>query len=168
MKKITAIYPGTFDPVTNGHIDIIKRASGLFDKVIVTIAINSNKKPLFTKDERIDMLKKSLKSFKNVSVDYFEGLIVNYAKKKNAKVLIRGLRAVSDFEYEFQMSLINRKLASDLTTIFLMPNEKYTYLNSSIVRELASLNGKIDDFIPVYVKQKLIKKLKENKKGKMP
>ncbi|HCA43859.1 MAG TPA: pantetheine-phosphate adenylyltransferase [Bacteroidetes bacterium] len=168
MKKITAIYPGTFDPVTNGHIDIIKRASGLFDKVIVTIAINSNKKPLFTKDERIDMLKKSLKSFKNVSVDYFEGLIVNYAKKKNAKVLIRGLRAVSDFEYEFQMSLINRKLASDLTTIFLMPNEKYTYLNSSIVRELASLNGKIDDFIPVYVKQKLIKKLKENKIGKMP
>ncbi|MBE2255352.1 MAG: pantetheine-phosphate adenylyltransferase [Ignavibacteria bacterium] len=168
MKKITAIYPGTFDPVTNGHIDIIKRASGLFDKVIVTIAINSNKKPLFTKDERIDMLKKSLKSFKNVSVDYFEGLIVNYAKKKNAKVLIRGLRAVSDFEYEFQMSLINRKLASDLTTIFLMPNEKYTYLNSSIVRELASLNGKIDDFIPVYVKQKLIDKLKENKKGKMP
>ncbi|HCN38365.1 MAG TPA: pantetheine-phosphate adenylyltransferase, partial [Bacteroidetes bacterium] len=100
--------------------------------------------------------------------DYFEGLIVNYAKKKNAKVLIRGLRAVSDFEYEFQMSLINRKLASDLTTIFLMPNEKYTYLNSSIVRELASLNGKIDDFIPVYVKQKLIKKLKENKIGKMP
>lgn len=168
MKKITAIYPGTFDPVTNGHIDIIKRASGLFDKVIVTIAINSNKKPLFTKDERIDMLKKSLKSFKNVSVDYFEGLIVNYAKKKNAKVLIRGLRAVSDFEYEFQMSLINRKLASDLTTIFLMPNEKYTYLNSSIVRELASLKGKIDDFIPVYVKQKLISKLKENKKGKMP
>lgn len=168
MKKITAIYPGTFDPVTNGHIDIIKRASGLFDKVIVTIAINSNKKPLFSKDERIDMLKKSLKSFKNVSVDYFEGLIVNYAKKKNAKVLIRGLRAVSDFEYEFQMSLINRKLASDLTTIFLMPNEKYTYLNSSIVRELASLNGKIDDFIPVYVKQKLIEKLRENKKGKMP
>ncbi|HRE40476.1 MAG TPA: pantetheine-phosphate adenylyltransferase [Ignavibacteria bacterium] len=161
MKKITAIYPGTFDPVTNGHIDIIKRASGLFDKVIVTIAINSNKKPMFSKDDRIEMLKNSLKSFKNVSVDYFEGLIVNYAKKKKAQVLIRGLRAVSDFEYEFQMSLINSKLSQELTTIFLMPNEKYTYLNSSIVRELASLKGKTDDFVPAFVRKKLNQKFKD-------
>jgi len=111
---------------------------------------------MFSKDDRIEMLKNSLKSFKNVSVDYFEGLIVNYAKKKKAQVLIRGLRAVSDFEYEFQMSLINSKLSQELTTIFLMPNEKYTYLNSSIVRELASLKGKTDDFVPAFVRKQMI------------
>lgn len=160
MKKITALYPGTFDPITNGHIDIIKRASKLFDKVIVTIAVNSSKKQLFSKEERKDMILKCIKSFKNVSVDTFDGLIVDYAKKKNASVLIRGMRAVSDFEYEFQISLINSKLNKDITTIFMMPNEKYTYLNSSIVRELSSFKGDISDFVPKYVQKKLKEKFK--------
>lgn len=160
MKKITALYPGTFDPITNGHIDIIKRASKLFDKVIVTIAINSNKKQLFSKQERKDMIEKCVKNFKNVSVDTFDGLLVDYAKKKNASALIRGLRAVSDFEYEFQMSLINNKLDSEVTTIFMMPNEKYTYLNSSIVRELSSFKGDVSDFVPKYVQKKLKEKFK--------
>lgn len=160
MKKITALYPGTFDPITNGHIDIIKRASKLFDKVIVTIAVNSSKKQLFSKEERKDMILKCIKPFKNVSVDTFDGLIVNYARKKNASVLIRGMRAVSDFEYEFQMSLINNKLNKDVTTIFMMPNEKYTYLNSSIVRELSSFKGNISDFVPGYVQKKLKEKFK--------
>lgn len=160
MKKITALYPGTFDPITNGHLDIIKRASKLFDKVIVTIAINSSKKQLFSKEERRDMINECIKSFKNVSVDIFDGLIVDYAKKKNASVLIRGMRAVSDFEYEFQMSLINNKLNKDITTIFMMPNEKYTYLNSSIVRELSSFKGDISDFVPKYVQKKLKGKFK--------
>lgn len=160
MKKITALYPGTFDPITNGHLDIIKRASKLFDKVIVTIAVNSSKKQLFSKEERKDMILKCVKSFKNVSVDTFDGLIVDYARKKNASVLIRGMRAVSDFEYEFQMSLINSKLNKDITTIFMMPNEKYTYLNSSIVRELSSFKGNISDFVPKYVQKKLKEKFK--------
>jgi pantetheine-phosphate adenylyltransferase len=160
MKKITALYPGTFDPITNGHIDIIKRASKLFDKVIVTIAVNSSKKQLFSKQERKDMIEKCVKDFKNVSVDTFDGLLVSYAKKKNASVLIRGLRAVSDFEYEFQMSLINNKLDSEITTIFMMPNEKYTYLNSSIVRELSSFKGDVSDFVPEYVRRKLKEKFK--------
>ena len=163
MKKITALYPGTFDPITNGHIDIIKRASKLFDKIIVTIAVNSSKKQLFSKKERKDMIEKCVKNFKNVSVDVFDGLLIDYAKRKNASVLIRGLRAVSDFEYEFQMSLINNKLDSEITTIFMMPNEKYTYLNSSIVRELSSFNGDVSDFVPKYVQEKLKEKFKEVK-----
>ncbi|HEX2786937.1 MAG TPA: pantetheine-phosphate adenylyltransferase [Ignavibacteria bacterium] len=160
MKKITALYPGTFDPITNGHLDIIKRASKLFDKIIVTIAVNSGKKQLFTKQERRDMIEECVKNYGNVKVDIFDGLLVDYAKKKNASVLIRGLRAVSDFEYEFQMSLINHKLDSELTTIFMMPNEKYTYLNSSIVRELSSFRGDVSDFVPKYVQKKLKEKFK--------
>jgi pantetheine-phosphate adenylyltransferase len=158
MKKITAVYPGTFDPVTNGHLDIISRASALFDKVIVTIAVNSSKKPLFTDEERKDMILQACKKYPNVSVDIFKGLLVEYAKKKKASVVIRGLRAVSDFEYEFQMSLTNRKLAPAISTIFLMPNEKYTYLNSSLIRELASLGADINDFVPAYVLKKLRQK----------
>lgn len=160
MKKNIAVYPGTFDPVTNGHLDIIERASGLFDKVIVTIALNSNKKPLFTKEERKDMILSVTGKFKNIEVDSFDGLLVNYAKKKNASAIIRGLRAVSDFEYEFQMSLTNRKLAPEVNTIFLMPHEKYTYLNSSLVKELAKFKGKIECFVPDYVRKKLEKKFK--------
>jgi pantetheine-phosphate adenylyltransferase len=160
MKKNIAVYPGTFDPVTNGHLDIIERASGLFDKVIVTIALNSNKKPLFTKEERKDMLHSVTGKFKNIEVDSFDGLLVDYAIKKKASAIIRGLRAVSDFEYEFQMSLTNRKLAPEVNTIFLMPHEKYTYLNSSLVKELAKFKGKIDCFVPEYVRKKLEGKFK--------
>lgn len=151
MKKITAVYPGTFDPVTNGHLDVIERAATLFDEVVVCIAINSAKTPLFTKEERSELLEKSVSNFSNVQIDTFEGLLVKYAEEKNASVIIRGLRAVSDFEYEFQLSLTNRKLSPSINTIFLMPNEKYTYLNSSLIRELASFNADIQDFVPPHV-----------------
>ncbi|MGA7721258.1 MAG: pantetheine-phosphate adenylyltransferase [Ignavibacteriaceae bacterium] len=153
MRKV--IYPGTFDPVTNGHIDIISRARELFDGVVVTVAINPAKTPLFTLDERVYMLKKSLTGFENVSVDSFDGLVVDHAHEVGAVGIIRGLRALSDFEYEFQMALMNRKLAGDLTTIFLMPHEKYTYLNSSIVRNLASLKSNVSEFVPAVVVEKL-------------
>lgn len=158
MKKLISIYPGTFDPVTNGHLDIIHRAAELFDKVIVTIAMNPGKTPLFTREEREDMLQHELSDMKNVEVDSFTGLLVKYAKEKNAGVIVRGLRAISDFEYEFQMSLTNRKLNPEINTVFLMPNEKYSYLNSSLVRELASLNANVKDFIPEYVYKKLKEK----------
>lgn len=156
-KKI-AIYPGTFDPVTNGHLDIIKRAAEIFDLVVVTVAINPSKNPLFSISERIEMLKESLKCYQNVEVDSFDGLVVDYARKRKAKGIIRGLRAVSDFEYEFQMALMNRKLAEEIATIFLMPHEKYTYLNSSIVKSLASFKADVSDFVPPCVNQALRKK----------
>lgn len=161
MRKV--IYPGTFDPVTYGHIDIIKRAIDLFDAVAVTVAINPTKEPLFSVKERVNMLKESLKDYDNITVESFDGLVVDYAKKVNAIGIIRGLRAVSDFEYEFQMALMNRKLASDIATIFLMPHEKYTYLNSSIVRNLASLNSDVSDFVPPVVQKALAKKIKKSK-----
>jgi pantetheine-phosphate adenylyltransferase len=149
------MYPGTFDPVTNGHIDIIKRAKELFDEVVVTVAINPGKSPLFTAEERLFLLKESLKNYKNIYVDSFNGLVVDHAHNIGAVGIIRGLRAVSDFEYEFQMALMNRKIASDVATIFLMPHEKYTYLNSSIVRDLASLNSDVSDFVPPIVQEAL-------------
>lgn len=161
-KFNTAVYPGTFDPVTFGHLDIIDRASNLFDEVIVGVAYNINKTPLFTKEERREMIMESVKGYSNVKVEIFSGLLVEFAKHKKAKVIVRGLRAISDFEYEFQMSLTNRKLAPHISTIFLMPNEKYTYLNSSLVRELAKFNGELKSFVPAYVRKKLIRKLKNS------
>jgi pantetheine-phosphate adenylyltransferase len=153
MRRV--LYPGTFDPVTFGHIDIIRRAAELFDEVVVTVAINPSKTPLFTVDERLSLLKESLKQYSNVSVDSFSGLVVDHAHAVGAVGIIRGLRALSDFEYEFQMALMNRKLAGDITTVFLMPNEKYTYLNSSIVRNLASFHSDISDFVPEVVQKAL-------------
>ena len=153
MRKV--LYPGTFDPVTNGHIDIIKRAGELFDGVAITVAINPGKTPLFTVEERVDMLHKSLADLDNITIDSFDGLIIDHAHEVGAVGILRGLRALSEFEYEFQMALMNRKLADDLTTIFLMPNEKYTYLNSSIVRNLASLNSDVSEFVPPAVVEKL-------------
>jgi pantetheine-phosphate adenylyltransferase len=160
-KKNIAIYPGTFDPVTYGHIDIIDRAAKLFDVVIVGVAYNINKTPMFTKEERKDLIKAVTKKYKNVRVEMFNGLLVDFAKSQKANVIIRGLRAISDFEYEFQMSLTNRKLAPGITTMFLMPNEKYTYLNSSLVRELSKLKGDISNFVPPVVEKKLKLKLKQ-------
>ena len=154
MNKV--IYPGTFDPVTNGHIDVIKRASELFEAVIVTVAINVVKEPLFSIEERVEMLKESLSEFKNVVVDSFEGLVVDRAQQVGAIGIIRGLRAISDFEYEFQMALMNRKLSDGITTIFLMPHEKYTYLNSTIIRNLASFNSDVSDFVPPCVQKALL------------
>ncbi len=158
MKKKIAIYPGTFDPITLGHIDVIERACSIFDEVIVTLALNQFKKPLFTVEERIEMIKDAVKKFKNVYVDYFDGLLVDYAVKKQAIAIIRGLRAVTDFEYEFQMALMNRKLATSITTVFLMPNEKYTYLNSTIVKDVAKFSGNVDTFVTKFVAQKLNEK----------
>jgi len=158
MRKV--IYPGTFDPVTYGHIDVIKRA--IFDAVAVTVAINPGKAPLFSTEERVNMLKESLKDYPSVSVDSFDGLVVDHAKIVGASGIIRGLRAVSDFEYEFQMALMNRKLAKDISTVFLMPHEKFTYLNSTIIRNLASLKSDVGDFVPPNVAQALMKKFEKS------
>lgn len=157
-NKIISIYPGTFDPITMGHIDIIERAANIFDHVIVTIAINQSKKPLFSIEERIRMIHSAVDSFPNVTVEEFDGLLINFAIKKKAKVIIRGLRAISDFEYEFQMALMNKKLCSDISTVFLMPNEKYTYLNSTIVKDVAKFNGNVDNFVTKLVADELTKK----------
>lgn len=154
-----AIYPGTFDPVTNGHLDILARAVKLFDRVIISVARNSAKNPIFTEEERIALLKAVARRHKNVTVDSFEGLLVNYARRKKATAIVRGLRVISDFEYEFQMALANRRLHEDVETVFLMPNEKYTYLSSSIVREVARLKGNVRDFVPPVVQRALKAKL---------
>ncbi len=156
-----AIYPGTFDPITLGHIDIIERSSKLFSKVIVTLAVNPSKKPLFNVDERFEMIEDAVKPFDNVEVAKFDGLIVEFAKQVNAKVIIRGLRAITDFEYEFQMALMNRYLAEEITTVFLMPHEKYTYLNSTIIKNVANFGGEIEKFVTKFVYEKLIEKLKQ-------
>jgi len=154
-----AIYPGTFDPVTYGHLDIVKRASQLFDKIIIVVSNNPNKNPHFSLEMRRTFVEETVTDLENVSVDTFNGLIVNYAKDKGASALIRGLRAVSDFEYEFQMALMNRKLMPELETVFLMPSEEYTYINSSIAKEVASFGGNVDRFLPPAV----VKALKESK-----
>ncbi|MGH2575413.1 MAG: pantetheine-phosphate adenylyltransferase [Ignavibacteria bacterium] len=159
-KKKIAIYPGTFDPVTFGHVDVLERASALFDEVIISVAVSSAKKALFTESERIDMLKQIANKYPNVAVDSFKGLLVEYAESKKAGVIVRGLRAISDFEYEFQMALTNRKLAENITTVFLMPNEKYSYLNSTLVREIALYGGNLSNFVPSFVEKKLREKFK--------
>jgi pantetheine-phosphate adenylyltransferase len=154
-----AIYPGTFDPITNGHIDVLERAIEIFDKVIVTVARNSAKNPMFTDDERLEMIRKVVKKYgRKVEVDSFSGLLVQYARSKRAVAIVRGLRAISDFEYEFQMALMNRKLSKGISTVYLMPHERYTYLNSSIVREIAALGGDISGFVPAHVARELLRK----------
>ena len=161
MKRRIAIYPGTFDPITFGHIDVIDRAAELFQHVIVLVAKNTSKAPLFTIDERLAMIREVLRNKKGVSVDCFDGLLVEYAGRHKAGVIVRGLRAVSDFEYEFQMALTNRKLAPAIDTVFLVPREGYTYLNSSIVREVARLGGDVSDFVPGSVQRRLTRKLRQ-------
>jgi pantetheine-phosphate adenylyltransferase len=154
-----AIYPGTFDPITNGHLDIVQRASKLFNKVIVAISNNIQKNPLFSLDERKNLVQETVKGLSNVEVDVFNELLVQYAKRKGASILIRGLRALSDFEYEFQMALMNRKLAPELETVYLMPSEEYTYINSTIAKEVFNFGGKVDCFLPSIVIDALKKKL---------
>ncbi len=156
-----AIYPGTFDPVTNGHIDLIKRARGIFPELIVAVADNAQKNPLFSVRERVAMLKKATSGMKGVEVCDFRGLVVNFARKRKSKVLIRGLRMISDFEYEFQMALTNRKLSSDVETIFLMPHESYSYLSSKLLKEAASLGADLSSFIPSFVEKALKDKLRK-------
>ena len=158
MSEKIAIYPGTFDPITLGHLDIAKRASSLFDKVIITLAINSSKTPLFSREERLDFMQDAVKDIPNVTVDSFEGMLIKFAEKMGAIAVIRGLRAMSDFEFEFQLALMNRKQNQEITTVFLMPHEKYTYLNSTIIREVARFGGDVSSFITPYVAEKLINK----------
>lgn len=153
-----AIYPGTFDPVTNGHLDIIERGAQLFDRLTVAVANNLSKSPVFTVQERMDMIRSVAAHLPNVEVDSFSGLLVDYAGSRGACALLRGLRAISDFEYEFQMALVNRKLSHGIVTVFLMAHEKYTYLNSTIVKEVAKLGGDVDSFIQPLVKERLREK----------
>ena len=150
-----AMYPGSFDPITNGHVDVIERASQLFDRVTVVIARNSKKTPMFSEEDRVEMATQSLQHLSNVNVAVFSGLVVDYARENDVDVIVRGLRAVTDFEYEFQIALMNRKLEKELTTIFMMPHEKYTYLNSSIIRELGRYDQDISEFVPEAVAKKM-------------
>ena len=156
MKR--AIYPGSFDPVTFGHLDVIQRALKLFDEVIVAVAFNDQKQGLFTVDERVALLERATREMANVRVAQFSGLLVNFAREQEAIALIRGLRAVSDFEFEFQMALMNRKLEKSIETLFLMPKEEYTYLSSRIVKEIAGLGGNVESFVDATVAQALREK----------
>jgi pantetheine-phosphate adenylyltransferase len=161
VKQIIAIYPGSFDPVTNGHLDLIQRGSKLFDELIVAIGGNPEKgSTLFTLEERKEMLQAMTKDCANVSIDTFEGLLVSYCIRKNANVVLRGIRAVSDYEFELQMALMNRKIDQRVETIFMLPAEKYSYLSSRIVREIAQLGGPLNSFVPQLVEQKLRAKVK--------
>ena len=155
MKNRRTIYPGTFDPITNGHLDIIERAAGLFDEIIVVVARNSSKSPLFTEEERVEMIRESTAIYPCVSVEMLNGLTVEYAMRCGACAIIRGLRAVTDFEYEFQIALMNRKLAPAVSTVFLMPHERYTYLSSSIIREVARFQQDVSEFVPPPVVERL-------------
>jgi pantetheine-phosphate adenylyltransferase len=151
----TSVFPGTFDPITKGHIDIIERAVTVFDRVIVAIAVNSAKKPLFSAEERVELVRCSVSAFPSVEVATCDGLLVDFALAKGASVIIRGLRAVSDFEYEYQMALMNRKLAPGISTMFLMPDEQYSFINSTIIRELAAHHADVSRFVPACVAQAL-------------
>jgi len=153
-----AVYPGSFDPVTNGHIDVIERALKIFDKIIVTVGDNPGKDPTFTTEERLEMLKESTKNLENVEIDSFKGLLLEYVKSKESNVIIRGLRAVSDFDFEFQRALMNRVVDKEVETIFIMTKEHYVYLNSSIVKEMAMFNGKVNGLVPEIVEKKLKEK----------
>ncbi len=157
MKHLS-VYPGTFDPVTNGHIDLVERSLRIFDEVIVAIAENPKKTPLFSLEERIAMFKEVTQNLKRVTIEGFDGLLVDYVRKKDAVAIIRGLRAVSDFEYEMQMALMNRRLDNRIETVFLMPNEEYSFITSTIVREAASYGGDVSSLVPAVVVEKLKKK----------
>jgi len=159
-----AIYPGSFDPVTNGHLDVIERARKLFDEVIVAVANNEEKQPLFTLDERLAFLQQTVGRIDSIRIAHFDGLLVDFARHQGAVAVVRGLRAVSDFEFEFQMALMNRKLQGAVETIFLMPKEEYTYLSSRIIKEIAQLGGDVSSFVPGIVATALSGKLK-NKGG---
>lgn len=155
----TAVYPGTFDPITLGHVDLVERAARIFDKVIVAIAANTNKKPLFDLAERVALAKEALAKNKNVMVMGFESLLIHFMRQHDSKIILRGLRVVSDFDYEFQLAGMNRHLASDIDSVFLMPAENYTYISSSFVREIAMLRGDVKQFVPPNVAKALVNKL---------
>ena len=154
-QRVTAIYPGTFDPLTNGHLDLIERGSKLFGELTVAVLRNLEKNPLFSVDERVEMLKEATRHCPNVSIDTFGGLLVDYAVRRQARVILRGIRAVSDYEYELQMALMNRKLDSNIETVFMMPAVAYTYLSSRLVREVCQLGGDVKGLVPPVVEERL-------------
>ena len=165
QRPRVAIYPGSFDPLTSGHVDIIERGAKIFDSIIVAILANAEKVPLFSEDERIAIIRDVFKDYQNVQAETFNGLLVDYAQKKNASVLVRGLRAVSDFEYEFQMALMNRHLAPGLETVFMMPDEKYTFVSSRLIKEVFMLGGEVATLVPPVVEQRLRAKQKSKRKA---
>ncbi len=159
MKRTTAIYPGTFDPVTNGHLDLIERSSNLFGRVIVGVLVNPDKDPVFEVEERKELIDLSIpKSVSNVETEVFSGLLVDYAHRREAHVIIRGIRAVSDYEYELQMALMNRRLQPDIETLFMLPSENYSYLSSGLIREIAELGGSVKGLVPDLVERRLLEK----------
>src|ERR1700723_3256102 len=155
MKPVIAICPGSFDPVTNGHLDLIERATKIFDKLIVSVLRNQEKEPLFDVNERLEMLREVTQRFPNVEIEAFAGLLMEFARQKEARVILRGIRAVSDYEYELQMALMNRKLEPHVETIFMLPGEAYSYLSSRLVREVAQLGGSLRDLVPKVVEERL-------------
>jgi pantetheine-phosphate adenylyltransferase len=159
MKTSVAIYPGTFDPVTNGHLDLIGRGEKMFDHLIVAVLRNVEKEPLFSVDERVDMLREVTKQWDSVEVDVFDGLLIDYARKRGGGVILRGIRAISDYEYELQMALMNRKLEPRLETVFMLPAESYSYLSAKLVREIAHLGGPLAGLVPPIVEQRLRSKV---------
>ena len=161
MERI-AVYPGSFDPVTNGHLDVIQRAACIFDKLIVAVLENPDKTPMFTQDERVSMLKKVTGGISNVEVEHFSGLLIHYMNTKNAKVIIKGLRAVSDFEYEFQMAMLNHKLNPEIEALFMMTNNKYSYLSSSAVKQIAVYGGCIKELVPDSILTQVLRKAGRN------
>lgn len=163
MTKCLAIYPGTFDPITNGHLSIIKRGLKIFERLIIAILHNPQKTPLFTLEERIEMIRDSIQGIPNVEVDYFDGLLIDYALRKNATVILRGLRAMSDFEYEFQMALMNRKLNREIQSVFLMTDYKWFYTSSTIIKEAARFGGDVSGLVPDIVNRKLKEKFSQIK-----
>jgi pantetheine-phosphate adenylyltransferase len=154
----TAIYPGSFDPITNGHLDLIQRGLKIFDEIIVAIAVNPVKQPLFTIEERVEMIRQVLEDHPRVKIDHFTGLLVDFVRRQNTNVILRGLRAVSDFDYEFQLALMNRRLAPEIETVFLMTSLKWVFLSSSILKEAVSLGGVVEDIVPLIVFQRLREK----------
>lgn len=160
MTKHIGVYPGTFDPITNGHLDIIERGQKLFDEMIVAVAASPKKETLFNVKERVEMIKTAVKKYKNIRVESFDGLLIDYMHKKKASVILRGLRVISDFEYEFQMALTNRKLDPTIETVFMMTAEGYAYMSSRFIKEIARLNGDVKGFVPLDVAKKLKEKYK--------
>jgi len=156
-----AVYPGSFDPITNGHVDVIRRGTKVFDRLIVAVADNPAKQALFTKDERTEMIRDVTKGFKNVEVDSFDGLVVDYVHRKKAGVILRGIRTISDFEYEYQMALTNRTFAQDIETLFVMTHEEYSFVSSRLIKEAVSMGGDVSSFVPKDVEKRLKAKFKK-------
>jgi len=156
-----AVYPGSFDPITNGHIDVIRRGTRVFEKLIVAVADNPAKAALFTKEERVDMIRDCVKTFKNVEVDSFDGLVVDYVHRRKASVILRGIRTISDFEYEYQMALTNRTFASDIETVFVMTHEEFSFVSSRLIKEAVAMGGDVSSFVPKEVEKKLKAKYKK-------